>query len=165
MNELYRKWPSAYELMPDDNYLNNRPMIYSDGRPIHGTNKTYLENEWKLPQDMQENVRKAMKFKESLGELNGNHDDTLVIYSNTLPTLDTIGHSSTGITIDANTFHFSPPFDHNQQGDSIVVTLSAKGSMSGKLTYKHKSIRNVIHTALPDNDETIQEIKEFLNPQ
>lgn len=86
LNRLYRKWPSAYELMPDDIYLNNRPMIYSDGQPIHGTNKTYLENEWSLHQDIQHNVRKAMKFKESLGELHGNHDDTLVIYSNTLET-------------------------------------------------------------------------------
>ena len=116
---------------------------------------------------MQHYVRNAMKFKESLGELHGNHDDTLVIYSNTLETLDTIGYSSTGITVDAKTFHFSPPFDYNQHGDSIVVTHSAKGSMSDShsLKYRHKSIQNVIHTALPNNDETIQEIQEFLNPQ
>jgi hypothetical protein len=31
MKCLYRKWPSAYELMPDDIYLNKRAMIYSDG--------------------------------------------------------------------------------------------------------------------------------------
>jgi hypothetical protein len=59
MNALYRKWPSASELMPDDIYINNRPMIYSDGQPILGTNETYLENEWSLPQNMQDNVRKA----------------------------------------------------------------------------------------------------------
>ncbi|MGA9171264.1 MAG: hypothetical protein WBZ20_14085 [Nitrososphaeraceae archaeon] len=167
MNDLYRKWPSAYELMPDEIYLKKRPMIYSDGQPIHGANKTYLENEWGLHhhQDMQDNVKNAMKFKESLGELHGNDDDTLVIYSNTLKTLDTIGYSSTGITIGAESFHFFPPFDHDQHGDTIVVTHSAKGSMSGKLTYKHKPIRNAIHTALPDNAETIQEINKFLNPQ
>ncbi|HZA07549.1 MAG TPA: hypothetical protein VE619_07590 [Nitrososphaeraceae archaeon] len=143
-------------------------MIYSDGKPIHGTKKTYPENKWGLHQDMQHNARKAMKFKESLGELHGNHDDTLVIYCNTLKTLDTIGYSSTGITIDENTsFHFSPPFDYGQQGDSIVVTHSAIGSMSDlhSLKYRHKSVHNVIHTALPNNDETIQEINEFLNPQ
>ena len=168
LNRLYRKWPSAYELMPDDIYLNNRPMIYSDRQPIRGTNKTYLENEWRLHQeDMQHNVRKAMKFKESLGKLHGNHYDTLVIYSNTLETLDTIGYSSTGITIDEKTFHFSPPFDYDQKGDSIVVTHSATGSMSDShsLKYRHKSIHNVIHTKLPNNNETIQEIQEFLNPQ
>jgi len=155
MNDLYRKWPSAYELMPDDNYLKNRPMIYNDGQPIHGANETYLENEWRLPQDMQPKVKNAMEFKRSLGELHGNDDDILVIYSDNLNTLDTIGYSSSGITIDAKSFHFIPPFDHDQHGDTIVVTHSAKGSMSGKLTYKHKPIPNVIHTALPDNDETI----------
>jgi hypothetical protein len=55
--------------MPDDNYLENRPMIYSDGQPIHGVNNTYLENEWGLQhhQDMQHKVKNAMKFKENLG--------------------------------------------------------------------------------------------------
>ena len=170
MNDLYRKWPSAYELMPDDNYLNKRPMTYSDGQPIHGAKKTYLENEWSLPTEMQHNVTKAMEFKKSLGEkLPGNENDILVIYCNTLETLDTIGYSSAGIAIDANkSFHFSPPFDYNQYGDSIVVTTSAMGSMSSLLkdTYKNsKPIRNVTHTGLPSNDKTIRYIEEFLNPQ
>ena len=167
LNELYRKWPSAYELMPDDNYLENRPMIYSDGQPIHGVNNTYLENEWGLHhhQDMQHKVKNAMKFKENLGELNGNRDETLVIYCNTLKTLDTIGYSSTGITIGGKSFHFFPPFDNDQHGDTIVVTHSAKGSMSDQPRYRHKSIRNVIHAALPNNYETLQEIQKFLNLQ
>ena len=142
-------------------------MIYSDGQPILGTNETYLKNEWSLPENMQDNVKKAMEFKKSLGErLHGNDDDVLLIYSNTLETLGTIGYSSTGITIDKNTsFHFSPPFDFNQHGDSIVVTESAMGSMSGSPTYKNsKPIPNIIHTALPNDDSTIEEIRKFLNP-
>jgi pimeloyl-ACP methyl ester carboxylesterase len=66
MNDLYRKWPSAYELMPDEFYLNNRPMIYSDGQPIHGIKETYLNSEWRLPQNEHDKVRKAMEFKKSL---------------------------------------------------------------------------------------------------
>ncbi len=46
----------------------------SDGQPVHGANETYLENGRSLPQDMQDNVRKAMKFKERLDKLNGNDD-------------------------------------------------------------------------------------------
>jgi hypothetical protein len=42
----------------------------------------------------------ATEFKRSLGERHGN-DDVLVIYSGNLNTLDTIGYSSSGITIDA----------------------------------------------------------------
>jgi hypothetical protein len=61
LNDLYRKWPSAYELMPDDNYLKNRPMIYSDGQPVYGVNNTYLENEWGLHhQDMQHKRKKIL---------------------------------------------------------------------------------------------------------
>ena len=165
--DLYSKWPSAYELMPDDFYLNNRPIIYSDGQPILGTNETYLKNEWSLPENMQDNVKKAMEFKKSLGEkLSGNDDDVLVIFGNTLETLGTIGYSSIGTTIDLNTsFHFSPPFDFNQHGDSIVVTESAMGSMSGSPIYKNsKPIPNIIHTALPNDGSTIEEIRKFLNP-
>jgi hypothetical protein len=153
--------------MPDDFYLNNRPRIYSDGQPIRGTNETYLKNEWSLPENMQDNVKKAMEFKKSLGEkLPGNDNDILVIFGNTLETLDTIGYSSIGITIDVNTsFHFSSPFDFNQHGDSIVVTESAMGSMSGSPTYKNsKPIPNIIHTALPNDGGTIEEIRKFLNP-
>ncbi len=163
---LYSKWPSAFELMPDDFYLNNRPVIYSDGQPILGTNETYLKNEWSLPNNMQDKVKKAMEFKKSLGErLPGNDDDILVIFCNTLETLDTIGYSSIGITIDTNiSFHFSAPFDFSQHGDSVVVTESAMGSMSGRTTYKNsKPISNIIHTALPNDNGTIEEIKKFLN--
>jgi len=166
INNLYRKWPSAYELMPDDIYLNERAMIYSDRQPILGTTETYLKNEWRLPQNEHHKVRKAMEFKKSLGEkLPGNDEDILVIYSNTHETMDTIGYSSTGITIDANypPYHFSPPIDHGQCGDTIVVTNSAMGFMSGSHTYKNsKCIPNVTHIDLPNDYETIAEIKKFL---
>ena len=108
--DLYSKWPSAYELMPDDFYLNKRPIIYNDGHPILGTDETYLKNGWSLPQNMQANVKKAMEFKKGLGEkLPGNDDNILVIFANTLETLDTIGYSSVGVAIDGNTLlHFTP---------------------------------------------------------
>jgi hypothetical protein len=61
-------------------------------------------------------------------------------------------------------FHFSPPIDYDKRGDTLVVTNSAMGSMSGSLTYKNsKSIPKITHTALPNNNETIAEIKKFLN--
>jgi hypothetical protein len=164
--DLYSKWPSAYELMPHDFYLNNRPLIYSDGQPIHGTNETYLNNEWSLPQNMQANVRKGMEFKKRLGEkLPGKEDDILVIYADNLETLDTVGYSSIGITIVENTsLHFTPPFDFNQHGDTVVVTESAMGSMSDSSAYKNsKSISN-FHTVLPNDGGTIDEIRKFLNP-
>jgi hypothetical protein len=50
--------------------------------------------------------KKQWNLKKVFEKLPGNDDDILVIYSNTLETLDTIGYSSTGITIDANYPHF-----------------------------------------------------------
>ena len=46
----------------------------------------------------------------------------------------------------------------------MVVTKSAMGSMSDSSAYKNsKSISNM-HTVLPNDDGTIEEIKKFLNP-
>jgi pimeloyl-ACP methyl ester carboxylesterase len=163
---LYSKWPSAYELMPDNFYLDNRPIIYSDGKPIHGTDDTYLNNEWRLPENMQADAHKAMEFKKSLGEkLPEKDDDILIIFANTLETFDTIGYSSTGIIIDENTsLHFSPTFDFNQHGDTIVNTKSAMCSMSDSPAYKNSKSISKMHTVLPNDDCTIDEIRKFLSP-
>jgi hypothetical protein len=69
-----------YQLMPDDFYLDKEAIILRYGTvPIYGTNDTYLNNEWSLPQNMQANVAKAIDFKKSLGgELPGNEDDILI---------------------------------------------------------------------------------------
>ena len=130
--------------------------------PYLVTNETYLKNEWRLPQNEHHKVKKAMKFKDDLGErLPGNEDDILVIYSDKLNTFDTIGYSSTGIAIDKKTLHFSPP--DKQHGDIVVVTDSAMGSMPGSHTYKNSiCIPNVTHTDLPNHNKTIAEIKNFL---
>jgi pimeloyl-ACP methyl ester carboxylesterase len=48
INNLYRKWPSAYELMPDEFYLGERAMIYTDDEAIKGVDavhRTYLDKE------------------------------------------------------------------------------------------------------------------------
>jgi hypothetical protein len=59
--------------------------------PIHGTNDTYLNNDWRLPEDIQANVSKAMEFKKSLGKkLPGNEDDILVIFDEDYVTFDKI---------------------------------------------------------------------------
>ena len=51
------------------------------------TDQQQFNTGWRLPQNEQDKVRKAMEFKKSLGEeLPGNDDDILVIYSNNLVT-------------------------------------------------------------------------------
>jgi pimeloyl-ACP methyl ester carboxylesterase len=158
--DLYSKWPSAYELMPDDFYLEKNAMIFSDGKPILGTNETYLNNDWSLPQDMQAKVSNAMKFKKMLGEkLPESEDDILVIFANDLPTVDIINHFSNGVGF-TNQF----PLDSGQHGDTWVVTKSAMGSMSGLPVYTNSRPISDIHPNLPNNGLTIDEIRKFLNP-
>jgi hypothetical protein len=112
---------------------------------------------------MQSKVKDAMNFKKRLGNNLGNNDDILLIYCDTLMTLGTIGYSSAGITVDENTLlHFSPPFGYKQAGDTVVVTDSAIGSMSDT-SYKKKCIPDVTHTYLPNDAQTLDAIKNFLN--
>jgi hypothetical protein len=115
---------------------------------------------------MQAKVKQAMEFKKSLGEkLPGNDDDILVIFANSLGTLDRVGYSSIGLTIGDNTVvHFTPPVDSGQHGDTLVVTRSAMGSMSGLPVHKNSKPISNVHTILPNDDHTIEEIKKFLNP-
>jgi hypothetical protein len=83
LKDLYSKFPSMYELLPDNFYLDKKAMVFSDGQPIHGTDNTYLNNQWKFKvEDMRDNVNKAMAFKKGLGEkLPGKEDDILVIFA------------------------------------------------------------------------------------
>jgi hypothetical protein len=108
-------------------YLDKEAMILRYGTvPIYGTNDTYLNNEWSLPQNMQANVTKAIDFKKSLGgELPGNEDDILIIFGEDYTTFDKVNSYGAGIEF---------VYD---SGDSWVVTKSAMGSMSGKPTYKN----------------------------
>src|SRR5919197_587436 len=157
LKDLYSKWPSAYELMPDDCYLEKNAMIFSDGKPILGTNETSLNNDWSLPQDMQAKVSNAMKFKKMLGEkLPESEDDILVIFANDLPTVDIINHFSNGVGF-TNQF----PLDSGQHGDTWVVTKSAMGSMSGLPVYMNSRPISDIHPNLPNNGLTIDEIRKF----
>jgi hypothetical protein len=158
--DLYSKWPSGYELMPDEFYLEKNAMILSDGIRILGATETYQNNDWRLPQDMQDKVSKAMKFKKTLGDqLPESKDDILVIFAKDLPTADIINYLSNGVGF-TNQF----PSYSGQNGDTWVVTKSAMGSISGIPVYPNSSLINDIHPDLPDNATTIDVIKKFLNP-
>jgi pimeloyl-ACP methyl ester carboxylesterase len=157
LEKLYSKFPSMYELMPDDFYLDKEAMILRYGiEPIHGTNETYLNNEWSLPQNMQANVKKAMEFKKSLGEeLPGNEDDILIIFDEDYTTFDKVNYYGAG----SEFVH-----DSGQMGDRWVVTKSAMCSMSGTPVYKNSTaISNSNHLELPNDQRTVTEIAKFLN--
>ena len=82
LKDCFSNFPSMYELLPDDIYLDNKPRIFNNNQPINGVNNTYFNNPWKFKnEDIINKVSKAMEFKKGLGEeLPGNEDDILLIY-------------------------------------------------------------------------------------
>jgi pimeloyl-ACP methyl ester carboxylesterase len=158
LKDLFRKWPSMYELMPDKFYLDKEAMIFQNGTlPINGVDKTYLSGglEFKL-QEMRDQVNHAMEFKDKLGEkLPGDPDDILVIFNEDNQTLDRVNYSETTkkeLVLASST------------GDTLVVTKSGMCSMSGSPLYNSRSISKSVHLTIPNDQRTINEIMRYLNP-
>lgn len=133
--------------MPDEFYLNNRPMLFLDNNPVFGADNTYLRNDcaFKVP-DMQTNVRKVMEFKKELGqEIPGNKDHDILLNCGTGKlTCDTIRYQMNlrVSMIRRNTSYamqreFSIPFDSGQQqGDGYVPITSAMASYTCTLALR-----------------------------
>ena len=133
LKDLFSKWPSMYELMPDRFYLDKEAMIFLNGiSPINGTDKTYLSGglEFKL-QEMRDQVNHAMEFKDKLGErLPTEQDDILVIFNEDNSTFDRVYYS-------AKTKKELVLPSSLKTGDTLVVAKSAMCSMSGRPLYNN----------------------------
>ena len=170
--ELFVKFPSIYELLPDESYLCNWPMLFANNKPTFGADDTYLRNDWAFKaQDMQANVRKAMEFKKEIGqELPGNKDhDILLICGTDRLTCDTIGYQThyQVSTAQRRTSYvmqrgFSAPYDSGQHGDGYVPVASAMASVSGLLGYSNSVFIPQAHTFLPNEKTAIEAIGRFL---
>jgi triacylglycerol esterase/lipase EstA (alpha/beta hydrolase family) len=166
LKEIFGRFPSMYELLPDDLYLDKNPMIFNNNQPINGVNNTYLNNPWGFKdEDMINKVTKAMEFKKRLGEeLPGNDEDILLIYALDRVTFNTIQYFSNDLSnANNNKLLFSNPVDSGEHGDTWVPTKSAMASMSGIPKYKNSKSISDIHTMISNNINTINEIREFLS--
>jgi hypothetical protein len=172
--ELFIKFPSIYELLPDDSYLQNRPLLFADGKPTWGIDETYHRNDWAFKrQDMQDNVRKAIEFKRDLGpELLGKKEqsDILLICGTDQLTCDTIEyntHYHVPITAQRRASYvmqrgFSLPHDSGrQQGDGYVPITSAMASLTGMPTYPNTVVIPAAHAFLPNDKTTIERLRGF----
>jgi hypothetical protein len=170
--ELFVKFPSIYELLPDESYLRNRPMLFADNKPTFGADDTYLRNDWAFKsQDMQINVRKAMEFKKEIGqELPGNKDhDILLICGTDKITCDTIWYQTyyQVSTSQRRTSYvmqrgFSVPYDSGQHGDGYVPVASAMASVPGLPSHGNSVFIPQAHTFLPNEKIAIEAIGRFL---
>jgi pimeloyl-ACP methyl ester carboxylesterase len=167
--ELFVKFPSMYELLPDESYLRNRSILLTDGKPESGAEDTYLKNEWAFKEkDMRSGVINAMEFKRELGEELPVQDVLLICGTNQL-TCDTIHFRTSyhaSITERRSRYlmqqGFSLPYDSGQGGDGYVPVTSAMASISGTPAYTNSVFIPEAHTVLSNAKSTIEAINRFL---
>lgn len=170
--ELFVKFPSLYELLPDESYLCSRPVLFADKKPTFGADDTYLRGDWAFKvQDMQTNVRRAMQFKKEIcQELPRDMDhDILLICGTDRITCDAIAYQThyQASTIQSRTSYvmqrgFSVPYDSGQHGDGYVPLTSATAYVPGLARYGNSVFIPQTHTILPNEKTTIEAIGGFL---
>src|SRR5215218_8571866 len=167
--ELFVKFPSMYELLPDESYLRRRAILLADGKPESGAEETYLGNDWAFKEkNMRANVINAMEFKRELGEELPRQEVLLVCGTNQL-TCDAIHYTSNyhaSITERRPSYlmqrGFSLPYESGQSGDGYVPVSSAMPSVSGTPTYSNSVFIPEAHAVLPNAKATIETISRFL---
>ncbi|MDQ3837076.1 MAG: hypothetical protein M3270_09105 [Thermoproteota archaeon] len=169
--ELFVKFPSMYELLPDESYLRNRSILLTDGKPESGVEDTYLKNEWAFKEkDMRSGVINAMEFKRELGdELLPQQQDVLLICGTDQLTCDTVHYKTSyhASTTERRSSYlmqqgFSLPYDSGQGGDGYVPLTSAMASMSGTPAYANSVFIPEAHTILSNAKATVEAIRRFL---
>jgi pimeloyl-ACP methyl ester carboxylesterase len=167
--ELFVKFPSMYELLPDESYLRSRAILLADGKPELGAEDTYLKNDWAFKEkDMRSGIINAMEFKRELGEELPSQDVLLICGTNQL-TCDAIHYRTSyhaSITERRPSYlmqqGFSLPYDSGQGGDGYVPVTSAMASISGTLAYSNSVFIQEPHTVLSNANATIEAISRFL---
>ena len=168
--ELFVKFPSMYELLPDESYLRNRAILLTDGKPESGAEDTYLKNDWAFKEKyMRSGVINAMEFKRELGEELPQLQDVLLICGTDQLTCDTIHYRTSyhaSITERRSSYlmqqGFSLPYDSGQGGDGYVPVTSAMASISGTPVSTNSVFIPEAHTVLSNAKATIEAIGRFL---
>ena len=169
--ELFVKFPSMYELLPDESYLRNRAILLTDDKPESGgVEGTYLKNDWAFKEkDMQIGVINAMEFKRELGEKLPQRQEVLLVCGTNQLTYDTIHYRTSyhaSITERRPSYvmqqGFSLPYDSGQGGDGYVPVTSAMASTSGTPAYNDSVFIPEAHTVLSNAKATIEAIGRFL---
>jgi pimeloyl-ACP methyl ester carboxylesterase len=168
--ELFVKFPSMYELLPDESYLRSRAILLADGKPESGAEDTYLKNDWGFKEkEMRSSVIKAMEFKRELGEELLPRQDVLLVCGTNQITCDAIHYRTSyhaSITERRPSYlmqqGFSLPYDSGQGGDGYVPITSAMASISGTPAYSNSVFIPEAHTVLSNAKATIEAISRFL---
>ncbi len=148
--KLLRTFPSVYEMLPDQFYLEEEPGLILDAsttppRKIYGVEATYFENPWEFPLEMQSRAKQAFEFKTRLGrDLPGK--DNLVIYAETLPTYAQVTYNG----------QLEKP-EQLAIGDGTVIGASVSRAQPATQLKIEAS-----HTRLPNHPQVHAAIRGFL---
>lgn len=168
--ELFVKFPSMYELLPDESYFASRAMLLADGNQTMGPEDTYLKNDWAFrDEDMRNHVRDAISFKKQLGE-GLPEQDVLNICGINQPTCDAINYSTyyhASVTERKSVYlmqqGFSLPYDSGQHGDGYVPILSSMALASEAMQHQRSFVQiSATHGSLPNLEATTDAIGRFL---
>lgn len=170
--ELFVKFPSIYELLPDENYLRARPLLFADDKPIFGTDDTYFNGDWAFkPHDMQVYIKNAMNFKREISEgILGIKDKNLLFICGTdKVTCDTIRYQTYYRVSETQRMPsyvmqqgFSAPYDSGQHGDGWVPLTSATAYSPGLQMNSNTVFVPQTHAILPNEKTAIEAIGRFL---
>lgn len=158
MRKLAEQMDSVFELLPDQFYLDKNVLItdryIGTSYPIHGLPGTYYSNDWKWPDPLATKVKVAMALKAALGgTVPGDEDTTLVLYSNTEPTLDAINYYH-----QFGSGFGSPRSSDPNNGDQTVPARSATAND----TAPNRDSVPGEHVALVNNPPTHLKVGRFL---
>ena len=165
---LFSRFPSMYELLPDDSYLAMRAVLSADGKPAFGAEQTYLRNEWGFKDKvMQTAVRDAMAFKAEISERLA--DDVLLVCGTKQITFDSINYREAyHVPLTHRPSYvmqrgFSLPYDSGVGGDGYVPITSATASIAGSPAHKNAEMVPKPHNAVPNAKPTTDAIYKFLS--
>ncbi len=166
--------PSVYELLPDEDYLRNNPMLEINPGPFSANfyartvDEVYFSGKWQFPPGQQLNVQRGLAFKDSLGKrLPG---DNLIVACNDLDTSDEVQFDFDIVVPDPTDLtrfriiasdKFEAPTASLRQGDQTVATFSGVG---GTLQNSRNTfiVRKTEHTELATAPRVFFKIREFL---
>ncbi|HEX7053799.1 MAG TPA: hypothetical protein VF211_07685 [Burkholderiales bacterium] len=164
IHDLAAHMDSVYELLADRFYFQKGGYILTDERPaqnvpIRGMEETYYHNDWRFPPGQAARVRRAIAFKDSLGDtLPGDPSQILVIYSHSDPTQDSVNYDHVPPLYEFEAPYASAPAN----GDGTVPRHSA--SLANASGYQVFPVSGE-HVALVHHVPVKQKLTEFLQKE
>ena len=169
VKRLARGFPAAWELMPDAYGIDRLTLefIYYKGRSgrhngwVKSAEETYFGGRWAFNSQYHNSIRNALDFKRNTltYRIPGPPDKSLVIWSNSEETYDSITYRRVGSRGDTRPDVWEDMEDFGGKGDGTVPTASARQFLGATRVVQKPGE----HSMLPNTTSVINEIGRFLD--